>query len=144
WLVDFGRCITGWLKLTMRANRPGDKVRVAYFQMSGERKPSGWDEYTCSGGLDTWDADCGRHTSFQLLKITGYAGTLRRADVRGMWAWCDADVAGSFRCSSTVLNSIYTMCERSARQNVQQAIISVDAHREQSPWLADSWNVGNV
>ena len=36
------------------------------------------------------------------------------------------------------------MCERSARQNVQQAIISVDANREQSPWLADSWNVGNV
>ena len=42
------------------------------------------------------------------------------------------------------MNSIYTMCERSARQNVQQAIISVDANREQSPWLADSWNVGNV
>ena len=36
------------------------------------------------------------------------------------------------------------MCERSARQNVQQGIISVDANREQSPWLADSWNIGNV
>jgi hypothetical protein len=43
-----------------------------------------------------------------------------------------------------LLNSIYTMCERSARQNVQQGIISVDANREQSPWLADSWNIGNV
>jgi alpha-L-rhamnosidase len=144
WLVDFGRCITGWPKLTMRANRSGDVVRVAYFQMTDGRKPTGWDEYTCSGGLETWDADCGRHTSFQLLKITGYAGRLRSADVRGMWAWCDADVTGRFRCSSPLLNSIYTMCERSARQNVQQAIISVDANREQSPWLADSWNVGNV
>jgi alpha-L-rhamnosidase len=144
WLVDFGRCITGWPKLTMRANRPGNVVRVAYFQMSDERKPTGWDEYTCSGGLETWDADCGRHTSFQLLKISGYAGRLRPADVRGIWAWSDADVAGRFRCSSPLLNSIYTMCERSARQNVQQAIISVDADREQSPWLADSWNVGNV
>jgi hypothetical protein len=36
------------------------------------------------------------------------------------------------------------MCERSARQNIQQAIISVDANREQSPWTADSWNIGNV
>lgn len=144
WLVDFGRCITGWPKLTMRANRPGDVVRVAYFQMTDERKPTGWDEYTCSGGVETWDADCGRHTSFQMLKITGYAGRLRPEDVRGMWAWSDADVAGRFRCSSPLLNSIYTMCERSARQNVQQAIISVDADREQSPWLADSWNVGNV
>ncbi len=144
WLVDFGRCITGWPKLTLRANRSGDVVRVTYFQMSDERKPTGWDEYTCSGGAETWDADCGRHTSFQVLKITGYAGRLRATDVRGMWAWSDADVAGRFRSSSALLNSIYKMCERSARQNVQQAIISVDANREQSPWLADSWNVGNV
>jgi alpha-L-rhamnosidase len=36
------------------------------------------------------------------------------------------------------------MCERSARQNIQQAIISVDADREQSSWTADSWNIGNV
>lgn len=144
WLVDFGRCITGWPKLTMRANRSGDVVRAAYFQMTDERKPTGWDEYICSGTVETWDADCGRHTSFQLLKITGYAGRLRAADVRAIGAWSDADVAGRFRCSSPLLNSIYTMCERSARQNVQQAIISVDANREQSPWLADSWNVGNV
>jgi alpha-L-rhamnosidase len=144
WLVVFDRCINGWPKLTMRANRSGDVVRVTYFQMTDERNPAGWDEYTCSGGVETWDADCGRHTSFQVLKITGYAGSLRPADVHGMWAWCDADVAGRFDCSSSLLNSIYTMCERSARQNVQQGIISVDANREQSPWLADSWNVGNV
>jgi hypothetical protein len=61
-----------------------------------------------------------------------------------MWAWSDADVAGRFHCSSSLLNSVYKMCERSARQNIQQAIISVDADREQAPWLADSWNIGNV
>ena len=27
---------------------------------------------------------------------------------------------------------------------MQQAIIRVDANREQSPWTADSWNIGNV
>jgi alpha-L-rhamnosidase len=144
WLVNFGRCIDGWPKLTMRDNRPGDKVRVEYFQMRGERKPAGWDEYTCRGGTETWDADFGRHTSFQVMKITGYAGELKASDVRGVWAYCDADVAGRFHCSSDLLNSIYEMCERSARQNIQQAIISVDANREQSSWTADSWNIGNV
>ncbi len=144
WLVDFGRCIDGWPKLTMHANHPGDKVRVEYFQMTGERKPAGWDEYTCGGGTETWHADFGRHTSFQVFKITGYAGKLKPSDVRGIWAYCDADVAGSFHCSSDLLNSIYEMCERSARQNIQQGIISVDANREQSPWTADSWNIGNV
>jgi alpha-L-rhamnosidase len=144
WLVDFGRCIDGWPKLTLRANRPGDLVRIEYFQMAGEQRPAGWDQYTCRGGAETWKAEFGRHTSFQVLKITGYAGKLSAADVRGIWAYSDADVAGRFRCSSELLNAIYEMCERSARQNVQQAIISVDANREQSQWTADSWNIGNV
>jgi alpha-L-rhamnosidase len=128
----------------MHANHSGDAVRVEYFQMSGERKPAGWDQYICRGGTETWKPDFGRHTSFQVIKITGYAGELKPSDVRGIWAYCDADVAGRFRCSSALLNSIYEMCERSARQNIQQAIISVDANREQSPWTADSWNIGNV
>lgn len=144
WKVDLERCIDGWPKLTMRSNRAGDKVRVEYFQMTGERKPAGWDEYICQGGGETWKPGFGRHTSFQEMKITGYAGKLRAADVRGIWAYCDAEVQGDFRCSSSLLNSIYKMCERSARQNIQQGIISVDANREQSPWLADSWNIGNV
>ena len=144
WRVDLERCIDGWPQLTMRTNRPGDQVRVEYFEMTGERKPAGWDQCTCQGGVETWKPAFGRHTSFQELKISGYAGKLRAADVRGVWAYCDADVAGKFRCSSNLLNSIYKMCERSARQNIQQGIISVDANREQSPWLADSWNIGNV
>ena len=144
WVVDFGRCIDGWPKITMHANQSGDIVRIEYFQMSGGRKASGWDQYTCHGGTETWDADFGRHTSFQVLKIIGYAGKLDSSDVRGMWAYCDADVEGHFQCSSPLLNDIYEMCERSARQNVQQGVISVDADREQSPWLGDAWNIGNV
>jgi len=144
WLVDFGRCIDGWPKLTMRENHSGDKVRVEYFQMTGRRSPAGWDEYTCHGGTETWDANFGRHTSFQELRITGYSGKLKASDVRGIWAYSDADVAGQFHCSSQLLNDIYEMCERSARQNIQQGIISVDANREQASWLADSWNIGNV
>jgi alpha-L-rhamnosidase len=144
WMVDFGRCIDGWPKIAMRANQPGDVVRIEYFQMTGERKPGGWDEYTCHGGSETWDADFGRHTTFQVLKVTGYAGKLEPSNVRGIWAYSDADVAGRFHCSSDLLNDIYQMCERSARQNIQEGMISVDANREQSQWTADSWNIGNV
>jgi alpha-L-rhamnosidase len=144
WLVDFGRCINGWPKLSLHENKPGDTVRIAYFQLTKGRSPAGWDEYTCHGGSETWNPDFGRHTSFQVLQITGYAGKLKASDVRGVWVYSDADVAGRFRCSSDLLNDIYEMCERSARQNIQQGMISVDANREQASWLADSWNIGNV
>ena len=144
WLVDFGKCIDGWPKITMRRNRPGDTVRVSYFQMEGENKPAGWDEYICHGGKETWKPNFGRYTSFQVLKIAGYTGKLNPSDVAGIWAYGDVDVAGDFHCSSELLNAIYEMCERSARQNVQQGIISVDAQREQLQWLADAWSIGNV
>lgn len=144
WLVNFKRCIDGWPKLTMRSNHPGDTVRISYYEMKGLQYPAGWDEYICHGGTETWDADFGRHTSFEELRITGYAGKLNSSDVRGVLAYSNADVAGRFHCSNTMVDSIYEMCVRSAQQNVQQGIISVDANREQSQWLADSWNVGNV
>ncbi|MGH7940116.1 MAG: family 78 glycoside hydrolase catalytic domain, partial [Limisphaerales bacterium] len=144
WLVNFGRCIDGWPKITMHENHSGDKIRISYYQMTGGRDFAGWDEYICHGGKETWDADFGRHASFQVLKITGYAGQLKPSDVRGIWAYCDADVEGRFQCSKPLLNAIYKMCERSARQNIQQGIISVDANREQASWLADSYLIGNV
>jgi len=144
WLVDFGRCIDGWPKIIMHQNRRGDTVRVSYFQMEGEKKPAGWDEYICHGGKEPWKPDFGRYTSFQVLKITGYQGKLKPSDVAGIWAYGGADIAGDFHCSSELLNDIYKMCERSARQTVQQGIISVDAQREQLPWLADAWSIGNV
>lgn len=140
--VDFDKCYNGWPKLTMRNNAAGSVVTVNYYQMASGGD-AGWDQYTCKGGVETWKPDFGRHTSFKRMTISGYTGTLAAADIRGILAYSDATSVGSFTCSSTLLNNIFTMSERSARQNVQQGIISVDANREQSPWTADSWNVGN-
>jgi alpha-L-rhamnosidase len=144
WFVDFGRCLDGWFQLVMRNNQPGDIVKVEYFQLEGQGGPAGWDQYTCKGGVETWRPNIGRHASFRTLRITGYTGTLAQADVYAVWAYTTAEPRGGFSCSSTLLNDIFTMSERTARQNIQQGIVSVDANREQSPWLADSWIVGNV
>ena len=83
-----------------------------------------------------------RHTSFRLLEISGYQGTLTADDVKGIVAYSDVDLQGSFQTSNERLNAVFEMCERSGRQNIQQGIISVDANLEQSPWTADSWNIG--
>ena len=145
WLVDFGRCIDGWPKLTMRAESfRGRRARGILSNDRRDESPPAGTNIFATAERKPGKPDFGRHTSFQVIKITGYAGKLKASDVRGIWAYCDADVAGRFRCSSDLLNSIYEMCERSARQNIQQGIISVDANREQSPWTADSWNIGNV
>ena len=142
WIADFGKCLSGWPQITLRDQAPGSVVRIEYFQMAEGSMGAGWDEYTCKGGTETWRANFGRHASFKTLRLSGITGTLTNADIRGIVAHTKADVAGTFQCSNALLNDIFEMSERSARQNVQQGIISVDANREQSPWSADSHNIG--
>lgn len=142
WIVDFGKCVSGWPQITLRDQAPGSVVRIEYYQMADGSMPAGWDEYTCKGGTETWRANFGRHASFKTLRISGITGNPTAADLRAIVAHTKADVDGSFECSNALLNDIFEMSERSARQNVQQGIISVDANREQSPWTADSHNIG--
>ena len=142
WVADFDKCVSGWPQITLRNQVPGAVVRIEYFQMADGSGGAGWDEYTCKGDVETWRANFGRHTSFKALRISGVNGPLAADDIRAVVAHTEAEVAGSFTCSNTLLNDIHEMSERSARQNVQQGIISVDANREQSPWTADSHNIG--
>ena len=142
WIADFGKCVSGWPRITLRDQVPGSVVRIEYFQMADGSGGAGWDEYTCKGGAETWQANFGRHTSFKTLRLSGISGTPVAKDFVAVVAHTAAEVAGSFRCSNALLNDIFEMSERSARQNVQQGIISVDANREQSPWSADSHNIG--
>lgn len=142
WIADFGKCLSGWPQITLRDQAPGSVVRIEYFQMAEGSMGAGWDEYTCKGGTETWRANFGRHTSFKTLRLSGITGTPTADDFRAVVAHTQAEVAGSFECSNQLLNDIFEMSERSARQNVQQGIISVDANREQSPWSADSHNIG--
>jgi alpha-L-rhamnosidase len=142
WIADFGKCISGWPQITLRDQAPGSVVRIEYFQMADGSGGAGWDEYICKGGTETWRANFGRHTSFKTLRLSGITGNPTSADFRAIVAHTAADVAGSFACSSPLLNDIFEIAERSARQNIQQGIVSVDANREQSPWSADSHNIG--
>ena len=142
WIVDFGKCVSGWPQITLRDQAPGSVVRIEYFQIGDGSLGAGWDEYTCKGGGETWRANFGRHTSFKTLRLSGITGNPVSEDFRAIVAHTRAEVAGSFECSNALLNDIFEMSERSARQNVQQGIISVDANREQSPWTADSHNIG--
>ena len=142
WIADFGKCVSGWPQITLRDQAPGSVVRIEYYQMADGSLGAGWDEYTCKGGTETWRANFGRHASFKTLRISGITGSPASDDLRAIVAHTKADVDGSFQCSNALLNDIFEMSERSARQNVQQGIISVDANREQSPWTADSHNIG--
>ncbi len=142
YIVDFGKCLTGWPSIALHGNAAGSEVKVQYWEVEKGWGDAGYDTYIAKGGEEIFYAPFVRHTSFRILEITGYSGTLTAEDVVGIVAYSEAQVLGKFTSSDERLNLIYEMCERSGRQNIQQGIVSVDANREQSPWTADSWNVG--
>lgn len=143
WIVDFGKCITGWPELVMTGHAAGDSITVQYFQGIDSIGPSGWDRYICRGGRETWSPDTG-YSSFRTIRIEGYRGSLTPERITGIWAYTEAEVAGRFETSDPVVNAIHEMSERSARQSVQMGMISVDANREQASWTGDSWIIGNT
>lgn len=143
-IADFGKCISGWPQITVRNQPPGRVIRLNYFQIANGVNSSGWDEYICKGGTETWRANLGRYASFKTIRILGLSGSVQPGDIQAIVSHTETDVGGSFECSSLLLNEIFEMCERSARQNLQQGFISVDANREQSQWSADSYNIGEV
>jgi hypothetical protein len=141
----FDKCYTGWVKIRFPKAAKGEVITISYREVGGELESelgAGYDVYIASGSDDVFYTPFVRHTSFKFVKVSGYSQKLEREDITGIVAYSCAPRVGRFRCSEPLLNDIYEMCERSSRQNVQQGIISVDANREQSPWLADSWNIG--
>ena len=143
--VAFDKCYTGWVKIRFPKAKKGEAITISYQEVGGELEGelgAGYDVYIAKGCDDVFYTPFVRHTSFKFVKISGYCRKLSCEDITGIVAYSCAPKTGNFRCSEPLLNDIYEMCERSSRQNVQQGIISVDANREQSPWLADSWNIG--
>jgi len=88
-----------------------------------------------------WDADFGRHTSFQAIN-NRLSGALKAPMCAAFWPTVTPMLAGQFHVRR-LLNR-FTRCANVQRGRTSQGIISVDADREQSSWTADAWNIGNV
>lgn len=142
WFADFGMCLSGWPEIRLHGNNPSDRIKIQYWEVEKGWGDAGYDLYIAKGGEESFYVPFVRHTSFRLLEISGYKGALSQDDIDGIVACSYQDKQGDFTCSDERLNRVYEMSQRSGRQNYQQGIISVDANREQSPWTADSWNIG--
>lgn len=142
WLVEFPYCLTGWPQIAFSGCTCGERIQIQYWEVQPGWGDAGYDTYICSGANDQFYTPFVRHTSFRYLEIRGFSGILNPEHVIGWLSSSEEERNGIFSCSDERMNQIYEMCTRSSWQNVQQGIISVDANREQSPWTADSWNIG--
>ncbi len=149
-LVDMGRNMTGCIEFTVQAPAGAeitlrhaeklgadgdiDQSNINVFIRSGDCQT---DRYICRGGApETW---CPRFTyhGFQYVQVTGWPGSLKPEDIRGLVIHSDFGEAGKFSCSNADINRLHELTCRSYLSNFQ-GIPTDCPHREKNGWTGDA------
>ena len=123
WLVDFGKNFTGWMKMKINNQAPGDTIDFIYSDFCN-KKPVRKSRYAWDFGnasIDQRDAyvcsDAGsgifcpkfNYHAFRYVIIQGLKQEPRAADIAGYMIESDLEKGGSFTCSDPDLNAIYEL-----------------------------------
>ncbi len=148
WLVDMGRTLAGWTRLTVRADA-GTTIRLKH----GEKlKADGsvhaetghvpgrfqTDEYICAGGGDdeSWEAKFS-YKGFRYVQISGLPRKPEPAEVLGRVVHSGVQDTGTFRCSEP----FYEQLERAMRRTVLNNLHSIPTDTpmfEKNGWTGDA------
>jgi len=161
WMVDFGQNTAGWVNLKMKGQQPGDCVTLQY----GERlKPDGAlentsikahfrypasaalvkegdfqkDHFICSGTEGEEYYPRFVYHGFQYVEISGLR---RRPDADSIAAavvHTDFKSAGSFECSSPLLNKLQQATRWAYKGNYVNGYPTDCPHREKNGWTGDA------
>jgi alpha-L-rhamnosidase len=120
WLIDFGMNFTGWMKMKIKNQTPGDTIDFIYSDFCNKtpkrKSKYNWDfgnkyidqrdAYICS------DSDSGvfcpkfNFHAFRYAIVQGLTHEPRVGDFTGFMIESDLDEIGGFSCSDTLLNAI--------------------------------------
>jgi alpha-L-rhamnosidase len=150
YVYDLGQEISGWARLRVSAPE-GTPITIKYSEMtddlgdidtsaidylikSGEFQT---DQYITKGsGLEIWEPRFTYH-GFRYIKLCNYPGRPSPDTVTGIVVHTALNDAGSFECSSEVLNQIQHCARWSALTNYH-GIPTDCPHREKNGWTGDA------
>ena len=152
-LFDFGQNMAGYARLSVsgpagrtvtlkyaeRLAPDGlvDQKHIAMHVTSRGTKEFQTDTYILKGeGKETWHTKFAYH-GFQYVEVTGFPGTPTADSVRAVFTHTAVPVAGSFKCSSELLNKIQEATRWSYLSNLQ-GIPTDCPHREKNGWTGDA------
>ncbi|MFJ9889418.1 family 78 glycoside hydrolase catalytic domain [Streptomyces sp. NPDC091287] len=148
WIVDMGRTMAGWTRLTVRAEA-GTTIRLAH----GEKlKDDGsvhaetphvpgrfqTDEYICAGGgsAETWEPKFS-YKGFRYVQISGLPGKPSLDDVRGRLVHSEVSDTGSFRCSEPFFEKLEQAMRRTVLNNLHGIPTDTPMY-EKNGWTGDA------
>jgi alpha-L-rhamnosidase len=150
WVVDFGRPLTGWMRLKMHNLKVGQEVQIQYADIddnrNNERKlayqlnTDGFQDFnqkdifiSAGKGAETFCSRFNFH-SFRYAVISGLAREPSVSDAEAMMIEPDLASAGSFECSNDLFNRIHEITRYTFRTQNPCLALGTGEAREKSAY----------
>ena len=149
WVLDFGRPLTGWMRLRMHNLKSGQEIHIDYADVNdneNERKLShipGADGFQTFNQKDTYisagsniETFCSRfnYHSFRYAIISGLNTKPCMEDAEAMMIEPDLEPSGSFECSNELFNQIHEITRYTFRTQNPGLALGTGEAREKSAY----------
>lgn len=144
-VFDMGQNMVGWCRIRVRGPA-GTEVNLRHAEtvhpdgalyMDNIRGAKVTDLYILrGGGEETWEPRFVFH-GFRYVEVTGWPGEPTLDSIEGRVVHDDLESAGTWRCSTPLLNQIYTNVLWGARGNYRSIPTDCPQRDERQGWLGD-------
>jgi alpha-L-rhamnosidase len=147
WVLDFGRPLTGWMRLRMHNLKSGQEIHIEYADVNdngNERKlshkptPDGFQTFnqkdifiSAGKGKETFCSKFNYH-SFRYAVISGLTSEPEMKDAVAMMIEPELESAGSFECSNELFNKIHETTRYTLRAQNPCLALGTGEAREKS------------
>jgi len=147
YLFDLGQNMVGWARLKVRG-AAGTRVRLRFGEVlnpdgtlytANLRSAHATDTYTCRGGgtAETFEPHFTFH-GFRYVEVTGYPGTPDLSAITGCVVGSDTPPAGTFSCSSPLVNQLVSNIRWGQRGNFLGVPTDCPQRDERLGWMGDA------
>lgn len=149
WVIDFGRPLTGWMRLHMHGLKEGQEVKIIYADVNDNDnvrklafmvKSDGFQSFnqenvfiSAGNGTETFCSKFNYH-SFRYAVISGLSQKPAIKDAAAMMIEPELESAGSFECSNGLFNQIHEITRYTLRTQNPGLALGTGEAREKSAY----------
>jgi len=149
WVIDFGRPLTGWMRLRMHDLKPGQEVKISYADVDDNDRArklafmvnaDGFQDFhqndvfiSAGNGAETFCSRFNYH-SFRYAVISGLNRKPEMNDAEAMMIEPEFESAGSFECSNSLFNRIHEITRYTLRTQNPCLSLGTGEAREKSAY----------
>jgi len=133
WFVDFGREISGWVRLKNVSAPAGQKIDISF----NSNLYSGDNTYICNGNGAENYAPRFNWFVFSGVEIKNWPGELKPENIVAEFVYTEVPESAEFATSNPLFNQINDIWKQSQKDNMHGGIASDCPHRERNGYTGD-------